>query len=100
LARLLWVAGAVAVTARFSRAERAVLAAIVESPEWGLSLCEKTGLAPSTVYPALNRLMGARLITDRWEDVPGAPRRRYYHPAFAPAWYEQSGILKGESRAR
>lgn len=47
---------------------------------WGLKLCEQTGHGTGTIYPALDRLMQARWIEDRWEEPPPAdrPRRRYY----------------------
>lgn len=36
-------------------------------------------LPEGTVYPALRRLERQGLIAGRWEEVPDAPRRRYYH---------------------
>lgn len=35
-------------------------------------------LPEGTVYPALRRLERGQLISGRWVDVAGAPRRRYY----------------------
>jgi hypothetical protein len=64
---------------------RDVLAAVVDAPAgdptWGFRICETTGRGPGGVYPALDRLMKAGLITDEWEDPPPAdrPRRRLYH---------------------
>jgi DNA-binding MarR family transcriptional regulator len=51
-----------------------------DNPAWGLLLCEVTGSGPGTVYPALNRLLKAGWIEDRWEDPPpeDRPRRRFY----------------------
>ena len=51
-----------------------------EDPAWGLRLCEVTGYGTGTIYPALDRLMKAGWITDRWEDPPpeDRPRRRLY----------------------
>ncbi len=51
-----------------------------DNPAWGLLLCEQTGYGTSTVYPALDRLMKAGWIEDRWEEPPPAdrPRRRFY----------------------
>lgn len=49
-------------------------------PAWGLLLCEQTGYGTGTIYPALDKLLRARWITDRWEDPqpPDRPRRRFY----------------------
>jgi PadR family transcriptional regulator, regulatory protein PadR len=51
-----------------------------DDPAWGLKLCEQTGYGTGTVYPALDRLMTAGWIEDRWEEPAPAdrPRRRYY----------------------
>ncbi|GAA2050257.1 hypothetical protein GCM10009839_65750 [Catenulispora yoronensis] len=55
-------------------------AAAPEEPEWGLSICRKTGYGTGTVYPALERLLQAGLISSSWEDPQPAdrPRRRYF----------------------
>jgi DNA-binding PadR family transcriptional regulator len=47
---------------------------------WGLKLCEQTGHGTGTIYPALDRMLQAHWIEDRWEEPPPAdrPRRRYY----------------------
>src|SRR5580704_19367574 len=61
-----------------------VLDALTNSPPdnlaWGLRLCEQTGYGTGTIYPALDRLMKAGWIEDRWEDPPppDRPARRYY----------------------
>jgi PadR family transcriptional regulator, regulatory protein PadR len=51
-----------------------------DDPAWGLQICEQTGYGTGTVYPALDRLLRAGWIEDRWEDPPPSdrPRRRYY----------------------
>ena len=51
-----------------------------DDPAWGLKLCEQTAHGPSTVYPALDRLLGAHWVEDWWEEPPpeDRPRRRYY----------------------
>ena len=51
-----------------------------DDPAWGLRLCEVTGYGTGTIYPALDRLMKAGWIEDRWEEPPpeDRPRRRYY----------------------
>jgi DNA-binding PadR family transcriptional regulator len=50
------------------------------NPAWGLRICEQTGHGTGTVYPALDKLLKAGWITDRWEKPQPAdrPRRRYY----------------------
>lgn len=80
---------------RLNRADRAVLGVILTSPAWGLEICEKTGLGTGAVYPALDRLMKAGLVIDKWEDPPPGSTLgfRYYHPAYEPWWYEQNGIM-------
>jgi DNA-binding PadR family transcriptional regulator len=51
-----------------------------DHPVWGLKLCEQTGHGTGTIYPALDRMLQAHWIEDRWEEPPPAdrPRRRYY----------------------
>ena len=55
-------------------------AAAPDRPEWGLSICKKAGYGTGTVYPVLERLLDAGLITAFWEDPQPAdrPRRRYF----------------------
>ena len=57
-----------------------IMSAPHDDPAWGLRICEATGHGPGTTYPALDRLMKAGWIEDRWEDpVPSdRPRRRFY----------------------
>jgi len=49
-------------------------------PPCGLRLCEQTGYDTGTVYPALDKLLKAGWITDRWEEPQpmDRPRRRFY----------------------
>jgi PadR family transcriptional regulator PadR len=51
-----------------------------DDPAWGLRLCEQTGYGTGTIYPALDRLLNAGWIEDKWEEPPPAdrPRRRFY----------------------
>lgn len=57
-----------------------VMNAPPDSPAWGLMLCELTGHGPSTIYPALDRLLKAGMIDDQWEEPQpdDRPRRRFY----------------------
>jgi PadR family transcriptional regulator, regulatory protein PadR len=61
-----------------------VLALLEERPRFGLELVrdlsEADGLLTSdgTVYPLLNRLRDAGLVTSRWQDNEGERARRYY----------------------
>ncbi len=57
-----------------------IMSAPVDDPAWGLRICEVTGHGPGTTYPALDRLMKAGWIEDRWEEPTPAdrPRRRLY----------------------
>jgi DNA-binding PadR family transcriptional regulator len=57
-----------------------IMSAPENDPAWGLRICEATGHGPGTVYPALDRLMKAGWIEDRWEEPAPAdrPRRRLY----------------------
>jgi PadR family transcriptional regulator, regulatory protein PadR len=47
---------------------------------WGLRLCEEANLGSGTVYPLLERLENAGIVTSFWEDPPPAnrPPRRFY----------------------
>ena len=58
----------------------AIESALPDDPPWGLRLCEQTGYGSGTVYPALDKLLKAGWITDRWEEPQPAdrPRRRFY----------------------
>jgi PadR family transcriptional regulator PadR len=57
-----------------------IMSAPHDDPAWGLRICEATGHGPGTTYPALDRLLKAGWIEDRWEaPVPAdRPRRRLY----------------------
>jgi PadR family transcriptional regulator PadR len=57
-----------------------IMSASPDDPAWGLRICEMTGHGPGTTYPALDRLMKAGWIEDRWEDPAPTdrPRRRLY----------------------
>jgi len=57
-----------------------IMSASTDDPAWGLRICEATGHGSGTVYPALDRLMKAGWIEDRWEDPAPTdrPRRRFY----------------------
>ena len=62
-------------------------------PAWGLTICGWTGYSTGTVYPALDRMLKAGWISDRWEEPAPAdrPRRRYYDITEAGlAAYEQA----------
>lgn len=67
-----------------------ILDAPADDPAYGLRICETTGYGTGSVYPALNKLMKAGWITDRWEDMgDDRPRRRFYFPAYTPEWYRE-----------
>jgi PadR family transcriptional regulator PadR len=57
-----------------------IMSAPPDDPAWGLRICDSTGHGPGTVYPALDRLMKAGWIEDRWEDPAPSdrPKRRLY----------------------
>jgi PadR family transcriptional regulator PadR len=61
-----------------------VLALLEQRPRFGLELvrdlAEADGLLTSdgTVYPLLNRLRDAGLVTSEWRDSEGERARRYY----------------------
>jgi PadR family transcriptional regulator, regulatory protein PadR len=74
-----------------------------DDPPWGLRICEQTGYGTGTIYPALDRLMNAGYIADRWEDPPPAdrPRRRYYElTATGRQWHASAVRARNERRAR
>jgi len=63
----------------------AVLGVILSDPDadfYGLELSNRSRLKPGTVYPILDRLLKAKWLERRWEDidpaVEGRPRRRLY----------------------
>ena len=57
-----------------------LMAAGPDERVWGLRLCEEANLGSGTVYPLLERLEKAGIVTSYWEDPPPAdrPRRRFY----------------------
>jgi PadR family transcriptional regulator, regulatory protein PadR len=61
-----------------------VLALLDERPRFGLELVRDLAAAgglltsEGTVYPLLNRLRDARLVTSEWRDQQGERARRYY----------------------
>jgi PadR family transcriptional regulator PadR len=61
-----------------------VLALLADRPRFGLELVRELdaagGLLTSdgTVYPLLNRLRDAGLVTSEWSDADGQRARRYY----------------------
>jgi PadR family transcriptional regulator PadR len=61
-----------------------VLALLDERPRFGLELVRDLAAAgglltsEGTVYPLLNRLRDARLVTSEWHDPVGERARRYY----------------------
>ena len=60
-----------------------VMNASTDDPVWGLKLCEQTGHGTGTIYPALDRLLQAGWIKDKWEEP--ASRR----PAAPPLLHDQ-----------
>jgi DNA-binding PadR family transcriptional regulator len=60
-----------------------VLQAVAQGHRFGFDIMEITGLPSGTIYPALRRLEGLKLVTSGWEKddtarKEGRPRRRYY----------------------
>jgi PadR family transcriptional regulator PadR len=73
-----------------------------DDPAWGLKICEQTGRGASTIYPALDRLLKARWIEDRWEEPPpeNRPRRRYYSiTSVGRAAYQEAIAARAARRA-
>ena len=64
--------------------EPCVLALLDLRPRFGLELVRDLAAADGlltsegTVYPLLNRLRDAGLVTSEWQDNPGERARRYY----------------------
>jgi DNA-binding PadR family transcriptional regulator len=58
----------------------AIDSAAPDDPAWGRRLCEQTDRGAGTVYPALDKLLRAGWIADRWEEPQPAdrPKRRFY----------------------
>lgn len=60
-----------------------ILHAVAEGSRFGFDIMQITGLTSGTVYPTLDRLERAGLLTSRWEDdevahAEGRPARRYF----------------------
>jgi PadR family transcriptional regulator, regulatory protein PadR len=51
----------------------------MEGEHYGLSLSRATGLSNGTLYPILDRLEDAGLITGDWEAQPSGRRRRFFY---------------------
>ncbi len=74
-----------------------------DDPAWGLRICEQTGYGTGTIYPALDRMLSAGYIADRWEDPPpeDRPRRRYYElTASGRQWMATTTKARNERRAK
>ena len=61
----------------------AVLHAIADGHRFGFEIIDAIGLKSGTVYPVLEKLEGAGLVTSTWEDAARArrdkrPPRRYF----------------------
>jgi PadR family transcriptional regulator PadR len=64
----------------------AVLGALLDGPDaelYGWEIVRASGREPGTIYPILQRLLGAGWVSDQWEDpepahTEGRPPRRYY----------------------
>jgi PadR family transcriptional regulator, regulatory protein PadR len=58
-----------------------VLLALTREPGlelYGQEISRVTGLPSGTVHPILLRLLLAGWVTDRWAEVPGRPKQRYW----------------------
>jgi PadR family transcriptional regulator PadR len=60
-----------------------ILSALASGYRYGFDIMDATGLPSGTVYPALRRLEGSRLVRSSWESAreahgAGRPRRRLY----------------------
>jgi PadR family transcriptional regulator, regulatory protein PadR len=70
---------------RISHQTRLVLQALLDDPtteRHGFALSQYTGIKTGTLYPVLQRLLDARWVSARWEEIDeheaGRRRRRYY----------------------
>jgi PadR family transcriptional regulator, regulatory protein PadR len=68
---------------RLSHTTAMILQAVGAGHIYGYTVMAVTGLASGTVYPALRRLEGDRLIRSQWErqsiaDAESRPPRKYY----------------------
>ena len=69
--------------AKLSHTSAMILQAISSGHIYGYTIMEVTGLPSGTVYPALRRMEGDRLIRSQWEresiaDAEDRPPRKYY----------------------
>lgn len=62
----------------------------------GWDIIKKTQLRGPTVYRIFDRLEDDGLVTGRWEEDQGRPRRRYYK--LTKAGVAEAGRILGESR--
>jgi DNA-binding PadR family transcriptional regulator len=79
----------------------AVLHAIAGGHRFGFEIIDAIGLRSGTVYPVLEKLEGAGLVTSEWEDAARArrdkrPPRRYFDLTAAGA----SALADGPARYR
>ena len=87
-----------------------VLALLDLRPRFGLEVVRDLGAAgglltsDGTVYPLLNRLRDAGLVTSQWQDAEGERARRYYFitddgrehlAAFRAEWTEFADTVRG-----
>jgi PadR family transcriptional regulator, regulatory protein PadR len=87
-----------------------VLALLAQRPRFGLELVRELAAAgglltsDGTVYPLLNRLRDAGLVTSQWQDAEGERARRYYFitedgrkhlAAFRTEWTEFAATVRG-----
>jgi len=87
-----------------------VLALLAQRPRFGLELVRELAAAgglltsDGTVYPLLNRLRDAGLVTSEWQDADGERARRYYFitddgrdhlTAFRAEWAEFADTVHG-----
>lgn len=87
-----------------------VLALLAQRPRFGLELVRELAAAgglltsDGTVYPLLNRLRDAGLVTSQWQDAEGERARRYYFitedgrkhlTAFRAEWTEFAATVHG-----
>jgi PadR family transcriptional regulator PadR len=78
-----------------------LMSAPPDDPAWGLKLCEQTGHGTGTIYPALDRLLQAGWIEDRWEEPTPAdrPRRRFYSiTSVGRAAYQEAVATRSKRR--
>jgi PadR family transcriptional regulator, regulatory protein PadR len=76
-------AAAMPEAAKLSHTSAMILQAISSGHIYGYTIMEVTGLPSGTVYPALRRMEGVRLIRSQWErgaiaDAEDRPPRKYY----------------------